>query len=86
MSEGASDRLRRLIDRLPAMVGYWDSDLRNVVANEAHVRYFGLTPDEIRGRNIFDLLGEDLGGAQPALHRGGDGGAGAGVRESPDRR
>lgn len=61
MSEGASDRLRRLIDRLPAMLAYWDSDLCNVVANEAHVRYFGLTPDEIQGRNIFDLLGEDLG-------------------------
>lgn len=54
-------RLRQLIDRLPAMVAYWDADLRNVVANEAHCMFFGKTPEEIRGRHIFELLVGELG-------------------------
>ncbi|TGD88314.1 sensor domain-containing diguanylate cyclase [Mycolicibacterium sp. CH28] len=51
-------RLRRLIDRLPAMIGYWDNQLHNVIANDAHRDYFGKTPAEIRGRHIRELLGE----------------------------
>ncbi|BBX06176.1 sensor domain-containing diguanylate cyclase [Mycolicibacterium aichiense] len=60
---GDEHRLRRLIDKLPAMVGYWDGDLRNVVANDAHRQFFGLTPAEIRGMHITDLLVGDLGEA-----------------------
>ncbi len=52
--------LRRLVDSIPAMVSYWDRDLRNVVANQAYVEYFGLTPAEMRGRHLRDLLGEEL--------------------------
>ena len=50
-------RLRILIDRLPAMIGYWDHDLRNVIANAAYLEHFGMTPDEIRGKHIRDVLG-----------------------------
>ncbi|MCV7422709.1 sensor domain-containing diguanylate cyclase [Mycobacterium yunnanensis] len=57
------DRLRALVDRLPAMVAYWDADLRNVVANQAHCDFFGKTPEEIRGRHIFELLVGELGEA-----------------------
>lgn len=53
-------RLRVLLDRLPAMIGYWDRDLRNVIANAAYVEYFGITPDEAHGRHIRDVLGEAL--------------------------
>jgi len=63
---GAPDdahRLRQLIGRLPAMVAYWDSDLRNVVANEAHWEFFGKTPAEIRGMHITELLVGELGEA-----------------------
>ncbi|MGY4709475.1 diguanylate cyclase [Mycolicibacterium sp. CBM1] len=56
-------RLRQLIDRLPAMVAYWDGDLRNVVANHAHCHFFGKTPDEIRGLHIAELLVGELGEA-----------------------
>ncbi|MBX7449393.1 diguanylate cyclase [Mycolicibacterium sp. 3033] len=54
-------RLRQLIDRLPSMVAYWDADLCNVVANDAHTQFFAKTPEEIRGRHIFELLVGDLG-------------------------
>ncbi len=49
-----------LLDALPAMVGYWDRDLRNVVANAAYVEFFGRSPDALRGRHIRDLLGDEL--------------------------
>ena len=60
---GDEHRLRQLIDKLPAMVAYWDGDLRNVVANEAHRQFFGRTPAEIRGMHITELLVGDLGEA-----------------------
>ncbi len=53
-------RLRLLLDRLPALIGYWDRELRNVLANNAYVEYFGITPEEARGRHIRDVLGEDV--------------------------
>ncbi len=53
-------RLRALVDSLPAMVGYWDRDLRNVVANDAYVQSFGKTPAEIAGSHIRELLGGEL--------------------------
>jgi diguanylate cyclase (GGDEF)-like protein/PAS domain S-box-containing protein len=55
-------RLRLLIDSVPAMVSYWDSQQRNVVANEAFIEFFGKTPVEIRGRHLREVLGEDLYG------------------------
>ncbi|MBB3603897.1 diguanylate cyclase (GGDEF)-like protein/PAS domain S-box-containing protein [Mycolicibacterium sp. BK556] len=50
-------RLRRFIDRLPAVIGYWDRDERNVIANDAYFDYFGITPDEIHGRSMREILG-----------------------------
>lgn len=51
-------RFRLLIDRLPALIGYWDKDMRNVIANDAYVEFFGMSPGEIRGRHIREVLGE----------------------------
>ncbi|MGY4709417.1 diguanylate cyclase domain-containing protein [Mycolicibacterium sp. CBM1] len=53
-------RLRVLIDRLPAMIGYWDRDLLNVIANDAYRQYFGMTPAQIHGRHVREVLGEDV--------------------------
>ena len=53
-------RLRLLLDRLPALVGYWDRDQNNVIANAAYVEYFGFTPEEVRGRQIREVLGGDV--------------------------
>ncbi len=54
------DRLHRILDHLPAAIAYWDADLRNVFANQAHVEWFGMTPDQMRGRHVREVLGEDL--------------------------
>jgi PAS domain S-box-containing protein len=49
-----------MLDALPAMVGYWDKDLRNRMANAAYIEFFGKTPEDLRGTHIRDLLGEEL--------------------------
>lgn len=52
--------LRLVTDNLPAMIGYWDSELRNRFANADYVRWFGKTPQEIHGRTLGELLGPEL--------------------------
>lgn len=52
--------VQTVLDALPAMIGYWDRDLRNVLANHAYVDFFGQTPEQMRGAHIRELLGEEL--------------------------
>jgi PAS domain S-box-containing protein len=52
--------LRSVIDKVPAMIGYWNCDLLNVLANEAYVEWFGNSPDEILGIHIREMLGDEL--------------------------
>lgn len=42
------------------MLGYWDRNLHNVVANHRYLDYFGLTVQQIRGMHLSDLLGDTL--------------------------
>ncbi|MET0702166.1 MAG: diguanylate cyclase [Mycobacterium sp.] len=41
---------------LPTLIGYWDCEMRNVTANDAHREYFGTTPNDLRGRHLSELL------------------------------
>lgn len=52
--------LRRILNALPALIGYWNKDLINLQANDVSSEYFGRTPDEIRGLHIKELLGPEL--------------------------
>ncbi|HEX3041853.1 MAG TPA: PAS domain-containing protein [Solirubrobacterales bacterium] len=52
--------VQALLDALPAMVGYWDRDLVNQLANDAYIEFFGIPPEEMRGTHIRDLLGPEL--------------------------
>jgi PAS domain S-box-containing protein len=54
------ESVRAILNALPAMVGYWDCDLRNVMANDAYLRFFGKTPEQIQGIHITELLGPEL--------------------------
>lgn len=42
------------------MVGYWDKDLRNRLANDAYGEWFSVDPREMHGLHIRELLGEEL--------------------------
>jgi len=53
-------RLRLLFDSLPAMIGYWDRQLRNVFANDSYFDYVGLSPQEIRGKHMRELVGDGV--------------------------
>lgn len=79
--------LHAILKGIPAMVGYWDRDLRNRMANEAYVDYFGLTPHEIRGMHIRDVIGPDLFAKnQPYMLRALAGEEQTFDREIPDPR
>ena len=52
--------IQALLDALPAMVGYWDRDLLNRLANDAYIEFFGTSPGEMEGMHIRDLLGPEL--------------------------
>jgi len=58
--EGDEGFVARLLEKVPGMVGYWDSELRNRFANAAYVEWFGLTPAAIHGRHIREVIGEEL--------------------------
>jgi PAS domain S-box-containing protein len=54
------DNIQAILNALPAMVGYWDKDLRNRMANDAYVKFFGKSPEQMRGVHISDVLGPEL--------------------------
>ena len=54
------ETIRALMNAVPALLGYWDLGLRNVLANAAYLDFFGYTPEQMRGRHIREVLGEEL--------------------------
>ncbi|WP_428506017.1 PAS domain S-box protein [Roseateles sp.] len=58
--ETARRRLRSVIDALPSMIGYWDKQLLNQVANHAYASWFGVDPKALPGQHISALLGPKL--------------------------
>jgi len=58
--ERAHHDLRTVMDALPSLIGYWDKDLRNRVANAAYAAWFGVAARDLHGRHLKDLLGPEL--------------------------
>jgi diguanylate cyclase len=57
----ASERFTRTVtDAIPAMVGYWDQELRCKFANPPYLEWFGRDPSTLIGTRMQDLLGERL--------------------------
>ena len=52
------ERLRFVANAVPALLGYVDTGSRYVWCNESYRRWFGTSPEEIRGRHIRDVLGD----------------------------
>jgi PAS domain S-box-containing protein len=54
----AQDDLRTIIDHTPALVVYWDKHLLNRFANRAYLDWFGMTPSQMQGRHMREIIGE----------------------------
>ena len=52
--------LQSMINVVPGMVGYWDTQLRNVYANKAYQEWFGRTPAQMKGLSARDMMGDTL--------------------------
>jgi CRP/FNR family transcriptional regulator, nitrogen fixation regulation protein len=51
---------KALVDALPAMVAYWDKDLRCRFANKVYLQWFAKLPEAAIGSAMPDLIGERL--------------------------
>ena len=51
--------LRSILDHMPAMIGYWDRDLRNRFGNHAYHTWFGIDPARMPGMHIREVIGAE---------------------------
>lgn len=56
-------RLRSIANNVPAMIGYWNRELRCEFANQAYKDWFGRDPQQIIGMTMRELLGDAHFGA-----------------------
>jgi len=55
----SEQQLRLVTDSLPAMIAYIDSDQRYIFVNKSYANFAGKPRDQIPGKKIRDVLGED---------------------------
>jgi diguanylate cyclase (GGDEF)-like protein/PAS domain S-box-containing protein len=53
----STEQVLAVLDGLPAMVGYWDRDLRNVLANRAFLEYAGMSAAQVHGAHLSEVVG-----------------------------
>ncbi|HET8871131.1 MAG TPA: CHASE domain-containing protein, partial [Aquabacterium sp.] len=58
--ESAWTDLQNVIDAIPSVVASWDRQLRNRFINRAAVEFWGWRPQDILGRHVSELLGQEL--------------------------
>jgi PAS domain S-box-containing protein len=58
LSQAQSD-LQSIIDHTPALVVYWDRELINRFGNRAYFDWFGITPEQMKGRHMREIIGEE---------------------------
>ncbi len=51
------EQLQLTMDATPALIAYVDADYRCRRVNQTYERWFGLSPQQVRGRPLADLLG-----------------------------
>jgi PAS domain S-box-containing protein len=52
--------LATILDALPSMIGYWDKDLINRIANRGFAKFFDVNPVLLPGTHMRKLLGDEL--------------------------
>jgi two-component system sensor histidine kinase/response regulator len=55
-AEASQERLRQISDSIPAMIAYWDRDGICRFANKAHFDRFGLTPEQLVGMSMDEVI------------------------------
>jgi PAS domain S-box-containing protein len=53
----AAQELARLLERVPAVLSYWDSTQRCRFCNQASTLWWGLVPESVIGKHASELLG-----------------------------
>ena len=51
--------LRSVLNNMPAMIGYWDRNLRNRFGNTAYVEWFGDAAASMTGKHLREVIGEE---------------------------
>jgi PAS domain S-box-containing protein len=59
-SPNSQEIVEGILDALPVLAAYWDSNLRNRMASKAYVDFFGKSVQEARGIHIREMLGSAL--------------------------
>jgi PAS domain S-box-containing protein len=57
--ERTGSDLQTLLDNVPALIGYWDKNLKNRFGNHAYQPWFGISSVDIRGKAMREVLGEE---------------------------
>jgi diguanylate cyclase (GGDEF)-like protein/PAS domain S-box-containing protein len=52
--------LRSMLDKMPAMICYWDKELHNRFCNKAYSTWFGVPPEQLMGKHVRELLGDKV--------------------------
>ncbi|WP_243396583.1 PAS domain S-box protein [Leptospira wolffii] len=49
-----------ILDTIPSIVGYYDSNLISQMASKAYMDWFGVKPDGVIGKHMRDIVGEEI--------------------------
>ncbi|MBB5710669.1 PAS domain-containing protein [Sphingomonas xinjiangensis] len=58
-TEAGEAELRLVADALPVLIGFVDSDLRYRFANKAYEHWMYMSPDEVIGRDVREIVGKE---------------------------
>ena len=57
--ERTGNDLQAILDNVPALIAYWDRNLKNRFGNHAYQPWFGISSADIRGKAMREVLGEE---------------------------
>ncbi|MFZ6798365.1 response regulator [Undibacterium sp. Di24W] len=52
--------LQMIVNNVPAMIGFWDLDLKNRFANSTYLDYFGWKPEDMLGVHMREIVGDTV--------------------------
>lgn len=58
--DSARRSLQTILDAVPSLIGYWDKNGINHVANHAYGDWFGVDPRSLYGTHLRDLIGDSM--------------------------